>query len=1061
MVDGHYELPIPWKPSISFSNNLPQAMARLMSTIKSVEKRGLREKYNCEMSKVLDKGYAEVIQPGLPADKVWYLPHHPVLNPRKPDKLRIVFDCAAKHAGQSLNDRCYQGPDLNNKLIDVLLRFRQHQYAVMGDIEAMYHQVKIPIYDRDALRFLWYNDAGDLMHCRMTSHLFGGIWCASSSTYALRRLLHDFPDASEDVKDVILNSFYVDDCLFSTSCKSEAIQKIQNTALLLQKGGFRLTKFVANDRNLLKSVSDESLSDDSSKSKDLSTGINSKVLGVKWDIVDDKFYFDVNVKLETNVTKRHILSVTSSIFDPLGFVNPIVVSGRLLFQEAVKQKIGWDDIVSQELIAKWEQWIHALESLSEFRIPRCVKPSGFDDAMIQLHHFCDASLSAYGFCTYVRCINKSGQIIVELLMSKCRVAPLKQWTIPKLELQAAVLAARADNLFRQVLSICTIDSMFWSDNETVLKYICNDSLRFNVFVGNRISEIRQLTHPSQWRHIAGKDNPADLVTRGEDLEKMDMNKWLHGPAFLCMYSSQWPCNKFDLQPLPDDPNVKDPVKKVISHTAEVLEHPVDKLSNHYSNWYRLKRATAWWLRLKSRLKSRHWKEEQMSVQEIKAAEKVILKHVQQSAFEDELRRLTKGETMRKSSSIYDLNPFVDDEGLIRVGGRIRHAAADESKRHPIIIPRKHPVSTLVIREVHEKAHVGVEWTLGLLRDHFWIPRARQVIKSIVKNCIRCKKMNAPLQQQQMSDLPAERLEAGKPPFTYVGIDIFGPFMTKLNRSQVKRWGCLFTCLTTRSVHIEVLHGMDTEEFLNAFRRFSCRRGTPLKAYSDNGTNIVGTRSELSRASLEVDRDKVKAATLPDGVEWVFHPPHASHMGGVWERIIRTIRKVLYALLQDEPRRLTDQVLTTLFCEVENIVNSRPITKVSGEASDLAPLTPNHLLLLREGPIPPPGIFSETDMYRRKWKYVQFLADQFWKRWLKEYLPELQRRQKWVKKSRNIQENDLVLLSEENTPRCLWPLGLVNEVICSKDGLVRSVKVRTRSTTLVRPITKIVLLEGNS
>ena len=172
VVNGHYELPIPWKPDIAFTNNLPQAMARLTSTMKSIEKRGLRAKYDSEMSKVLDKGYAEIIQPDLSENKVWYLPHHAVLNPKKPDKLRVVFDCAAKHAGLSLNDRCYQGPDFNNRLIDVMLRFRQHQYAVMGDIEAMYHQVKIPIYDRDALRFLWFDGAGNIIHCRMTSHLF-------------------------------------------------------------------------------------------------------------------------------------------------------------------------------------------------------------------------------------------------------------------------------------------------------------------------------------------------------------------------------------------------------------------------------------------------------------------------------------------------------------------------------------------------------------------------------------------------------------------------------------------------------------------------------------------------------------------------------------------------------------------------------------------------------------------------------------------------------------------------------------------------------------------------
>ena len=334
IVEGHYELPIPWRPDIQFTDNLSQAMCRLIATAKSVEKRGLRSRYDVEIKKVLDKGYAEII-PDFQIqaqDKVWYLPHHAVLNPRKPGKLRVVFDCAARYKGNSLNDRCFQGPDLNNKLTDVLLRFRQHQFAVMGDVESMYHQVKVPVYDRDALRFLWYDESGNVIHCRMTSHLFGGVWCARSATYALRRLLCDHCDVSDMVSDVVNNSFYVDDCLLSVPGRDETIKTIKGTISLLSKGGFKLTKFVANDAEVLSCLP---VDDRATEPKDLSTGTNSKVLGVKWNVSRDEFYFEVDVNQVATVTKRNMLSFVSSIFDPLGFVNPVVVSGRLLFQEAV------------------------------------------------------------------------------------------------------------------------------------------------------------------------------------------------------------------------------------------------------------------------------------------------------------------------------------------------------------------------------------------------------------------------------------------------------------------------------------------------------------------------------------------------------------------------------------------------------------------------------------------------------------------------------------------------------------------------------------------------------
>ena len=241
MVEGHYELPIPWKADVKFPNNIFQAASRLKATKSSLDKRSLTEKYDAEIQKLLDKGYAEAVTHDQTDGKTWYLPHHAVLNSKKPDKLRVVFDCAARFQGSSLNDRCYQGPDLNNRLLDVLLRFRQHQFAVMSDIESMFHQVRIPIYDRDALRFLWYDKHGRMRHYHMTSHLFGGVWCSSSATYAIRRLLNDY-DVDDIVAQVLHDSFYVDDCLISLPTQGGAIHAVLGTSSLLDKGGFKLTK---------------------------------------------------------------------------------------------------------------------------------------------------------------------------------------------------------------------------------------------------------------------------------------------------------------------------------------------------------------------------------------------------------------------------------------------------------------------------------------------------------------------------------------------------------------------------------------------------------------------------------------------------------------------------------------------------------------------------------------------------------------------------------------------------------------------------------------------------
>ena len=424
----------------------------------------------------------------------------------------------------------------------------------------------------------------------------------------------------------------------------------------------------------------------------------------------------------------------------------------------------------------------------------------------------------------------------------------------------------------------------------------------------------------------------------------------------------------------------------------------------------------------------------------------------------DIQRLSSGRSLEKSSRVKDLSPYLNDEGVLCVGGRIKHATVGLQSRHPYIIPHKHAIARMIILDLHNVAHLGTEWTLSLLRRKYWVTKARSVIKSVKSGCVTCKKLFSAPCKQRMADLPPERLTPGEPPFTYVGLDCFGPILVKLGRAEVKRYGCIFTCFDTRAVHLEKLDSMDTDSFLNGFRRFVARRGTPRKVWSDNGTNFVGAQTELKKALKELKLSKVQSYSTKYDIEWHFNPPSASHMGGVWERLIRTVRRVMSSILVNA--RLTDEILSTLFCEVENIINSRPLTKVSDDPEDLSALTPNHLLLLREGPVPPAGLFQSGDVFRKRWRHTQFLAAQFWKRWVKEYLPCLQSRNKWQDVSANLKEGDLVLVVDENTPRGLWPLGLIIGVHFGRDGLVRSVRVRTNATTLVRPVTKIILLEGS-
>lgn len=307
-----------------------------------------------------------------------------------------------------------------------------------------------------------------------------------------------------------------------------------------------------------------------------------------------------------------------------------------------------------------------------------------------------------------------------------------------------------------------------------------------------------------------------------------------------------------------------------------------------------------------------------------------------------------------------------------------------------------------------------------------------------------------------ADLPECRLLPDDPPFTRVGVDYFGPFLVRRGRATIKRYGVIFTCLAIRAVHLEVASSLDTDACLNAIRRFVARRGQVKEMYSNNGTNLKAADAELKQGIKQWNSSHVAKHLQQKGISWHFNPPAGSHHGGSWERLIRSVRKILNVTMKEQV--LEEDALHTLMCEAEAVINSRPLTTPSSDLHDLEALTPNHLLLLKAHPSLPPGVFTKEDPYsRRRWKQIQYLTDIFWKRWCKEYLTQLQERQRWFSTGRNFAVGDIVMIVDETSPRNSWPLGRVVETFPDRKGLVRQVKVRTKSSELCRPVTKLCLL----
>ena len=870
---------------------------------------------------------------------------------------------------------------------------------------------------------------------------------------------------SSQAVGTVNKNFYVDDCLKAVANADEAIHLVSELSAMLSKGGFHLKKWISNNRDVMACVLEDERAK-SVKDLDLENLPVDRALGMEWNVEKDTISFHVADKPITN-TRRGILSMTSSIYDPLGFVAPFVLPVKCLLQDLCKQNFGWDDTVPSEYLNKWQEWLQWLEDVS---VPRCFKPSNFGEVYsVEIHNFSDASECGNGAVSYLRLVDVHGKIHCGILLAKSRVAPPKRVTIPRLELTAATIAVNLWKTIQRELNLQDVkDVFFWTDSTIVLQYILNTERSFKTFVANRVATIHEASSPSQWHHISSESNPADCVSRGfksSDLEKL--KEWHEGPQFLRTDVRHWPSQPLHL---PEIQSNDQELKKVISHSCTtVKEDGLLFLLHRYSSWYALQKAVAWLLRFKQFLLCRNnelaLKQlncSYLNVSEIESATREIVKLVQRQSFPEEIRafqessasdqpcKLPKGSSLRKLGIIMV-------NGVLCVKGRLHLAKLNHSAKHPMILPSKHHVTDMIINYYHRHGHVGPSQVLASLRQKFWILRGPSSVKRVTSRCLSCRRWNARPGEQIMAPLPLPRVCPGNPPFYSVGIDYFGPIHVKVKRSIVKRYGCVFTCLATRAVHIEVSHDLSSDSFIQAFTRFVSRRGPPVEIFSDNGTNFKGAEAEIKIALDGWNQHLIQNRLCERGVQWHFNAPSASHTGGVWERMIRSIRSILRHLLKEQ--QVDDETLLTFLAEVEKILNDRPLIRPSDSPQDLEVLTPSMLLLNRFNSCSSPGICTDVDKYTRRWKHAQYLAKVFWKRWVKEYLPLLQERQKWLVPRRNFSVGDLVLVVDGNVPRGQWMKGIVEETYPDQFGIVRQVIVRTATTRLLRDIRKLTLLEG--
>ncbi|XP_057662504.1 uncharacterized protein LOC130897587 [Diorhabda carinulata] len=686
LPNGHFQVDIPLK-SVTEHKKLGDSLAVAKKRFFSLEKRlqqnpDLYSEYKKFIHEYLSLGHAKYVplsSQNSRCENKYFIPHLPVYRQdRVTTKLRVVFDASCKtNSGYSLNDICLKGYQTQPNLYDILCRFRTFKYALIVDLEKMFRQIRINPKDLFLQNILWRDSAKEPLKCIELQTITYGMNC---SPFLSTRVLNEIASTNKHLplaSDAVLTQTYVDDIL--TGCDStESLEKLYlELKSMLEPAGFHLHKWGSNSQTFLRKISQTRITE-----FDINLDQSpSKVLGVKWNPISDEFQISVPTELvsEDNITKRNILSHISQCYDPLGFVNPAIVKGKMLMQKIWKLKCNWDDkITDKEINRKWQEFLSTICQIKDLKIPRLIF-NNKEISKIELHSFSDASTEAYGACVYIRTIYTDKTVSRVLISAKSRVAPLKTITIPRLELCGMLLSANltqgVKNTLEPKVDINSVN--LWTDSQIALCWCKSHPSRWSTFVSNRVAKIQALTTNFQWRHVGSSDNPADLLSRGKFTPEI-YSMWFNGPKFLNEFSSGFPQYEINKNLV----NVHEERKVSLTTISEQCNFWQNTFSR-FSSFSKLHRTVAYVLRFthNSRNKESQFKGP-LSVRELNSSLNFIIKQVQNQSFSTEIAELSKNKNL-SNKQLISLKPFLDTSGYLRVGGRLENAEISFDQKHPI------------------------------------------------------------------------------------------------------------------------------------------------------------------------------------------------------------------------------------------------------------------------------------------------------------------------------------------------------------------------------------------
>jgi len=1077
LEDNQWTATYPWSRD---PHDLPNNYSAALATLKSTEN---RLKKNEPHMKIYEEQIQDMIQRGVAVKieteeqrryqgPVFYLSHHEVL---KPDSIstpcRIVFNSSAKYANHVLNDYWVKGPDMMNNLLGVLLRFRENTVAVAGDIKKMYHTVNISEVDQHTHRFLWrdmeQNKKPDIY--KLTTVSFGDKPAGTIASLALRKTAElgaqEFPTAAATISE---NS-YVDDILSSFEDDDEAKAVTTEIDLVLSKGSFVIKEWITSTS----SSSITSAKQICEGSKDTDSEV-SKVLGVVWNPQKDTFEYNVKVNFspksrkirsESNLTsdnilqnfpmvltQRIILSQLNSFYDPIGLAAPFIVCAKIMMRRIHAYKLGWDDPVPDQDRNNWMGFFKSLFEMEKLQFTRSTKAPGAIGKPT-LIVFSDASEDAIGACAYVRWETDRGDYVSRLLVAKSRLAPLRKTTIPRLELNAALMGTRLGDFIKTETRMQFAKTFYIVDSEIVRAQIQKESYGFNTFVGVRVGEIQSKTNREEWYWIEGSKNIADIITRGKPACDIGpYSEWQCGPAFLQEKEEIWPLKQsFSGGSLPDVIIPHSVLAVAREENGAFISSIVE--SSRFSSYYRLMRVTARIMAIFQSPASLKYIGDIPNRSAIRKAERVWVVDAQQNIHDH-----VNPQTMKRLG-------MTSVDGILVVGSRIENWEDHTySNGPPILLSSKNAIAKLYAQYVHDRCHLGVSSVASKVRTKYWIVGLRRLLASIAFRCVPCKIANEKLQQQAMGQLPVERTKP-TPAWSYVSLDLFGPYAIKgetNKRSRSKGYAVIFNCLLCRAVHIDISTDYSTASFLLVLRRFMSIRGKPIKIWSDRGSQLRAADKELKEIVAGLNEKELIEFGGNNSFEWEFTSPSAPWQNGCSEALIKSVKRSLKISIGSQVFSFSE--MQTILFETASLVNERPIGRHPTSVEDGAYLSPNDLLLGNSTNRMPDGSYDNASSRYARYRFVQQVINSFWKRWTRDYFPTLLVQQKWHTSHRNVRVGDVVLIQDSNLIRGKWKLGQVIRADPSlRDGYVRNVDIHHKNPgsknflTLTRPIQKIIVL----